>query len=73
MIDPQGSVVGNGGDRKSDEEPFQELLSPTVRETLSEQEERFRALIQAHPLATVFGALALGFVAARALRAMVRG
>ena len=75
MIDPHGDAVtsGNGPDRQRDAEPYSDLLSPAVRQTLSEQEERMRELIRAHPLATVFGALALGFVAARLLRDLVDG
>jgi hypothetical protein len=76
MIDPQGDAMassGNGPAHREDAEGFSELLSPTVKEALSEQENQMRALIRAHPVTAVVGALALGFLAARFLRETVSG
>jgi hypothetical protein len=39
-----------------------------IEDALAEQEVRVREFIQAHPLAVLFGALALGFAIARTMR-----
>jgi hypothetical protein len=67
MIDPQSdAVTGHNGPGSGEE--FSELLPHSLRETLTSQEDHLRELIRSHPLAVVFGALALGFAVARWMR-----
>jgi hypothetical protein len=69
--DPQRDFAANqkGPTRAhGDGEGFEELIPQTVMDTLAEQERRMREFIRSHPLAVVAGALALGFVVARAIR-----
>jgi hypothetical protein len=72
MIDPQNDTVtshnGPMQDRERATGAFDELLPQTMRQTFAEQEDRMRELIRSHPLAAVFGALALGYVVAKLAR-----
>jgi hypothetical protein len=71
MIDPYSDALagGDGFGRDADPgEPPGDLLSPSLVDAWSEQQERLRGLIRAHPVWVVCGALALGFVVARSVR-----
>ena len=52
--------------RNRGEERFEEILPERVRELVDPG--RMRELIRSHPLSAAFGALALGYIAARAMR-----
>lgn len=68
MTDPQTHTATGHNGRPSRSDEFGEPLSPSLRETLTAQEDHLRELIRAHPVAAVVGGLALGFVVARLLR-----
>jgi hypothetical protein len=70
MIDPESDAMwsGNGPspDTATSTTEFEEFLPERVRELVDP--DRMRELIRSHPLSVVFGALGLGFIAARLLR-----
>ena len=72
MNDPRSDTTfGNGHGRTfpdSDGPVFEDLIPEDGLHALAEQEQRVRELIQAHPLASLAGALALGFAFARVMR-----
>lgn len=69
MSDPESNATWSGNGPSPDTaatDRFDEFLPERVRELLDPG--RMRELIRSHPLSAAFGALALGYIAARVMR-----
>jgi hypothetical protein len=70
MNEPENDAMWSGNGPSPDTaihgERFEDLLPERLRELVDPG--RMRELIRAHPLSVTFGALALGFIVARAMR-----